>query len=96
MENIYETSEPKYLLASDLAPMRILHSMLCCASKSGQLGLEVMDLLPLSPFGKGMQNFHETTAFRKGRTAELSTQELGTIKPSCVTMRLGCTQDGAQ
>lgn len=51
MENIDETSEPKYLRVSSLAPIRIIRSLLCCASKSGQLDLEVVDLLSLSPFG---------------------------------------------
>lgn len=61
MENIDETSELKYLLVSDLAPMRILHSLLCCTSKSGQLDLEVMDLLSLSPFGSPKQRDAELT-----------------------------------
>lgn len=55
MENIDENSEPKYLLVSNLAPARILHSLLCCAGKSRQPDLEVMELPSLTIFGSAKQ-----------------------------------------
>lgn len=61
MENIDETSEPKCLQVSDLSLMRIVHSLLYCTSKSGQLDLEVVDLLSRSLFGSPKQRGVELT-----------------------------------